>query len=535
MTSITAGHSGRRYALAREGVEGREGASRRGRCGVGAQARGATRAQSDGRTPEHSRGLRRADTQRLHEQPSQAVTGVPTLEMACNVLRLAITLLLLADVRRSFVDPAPLDGSSQGSAAGRAGGGALPSFDEVKQLEDLKNSFGKTFSVLKSHSSVYSEVNGQRSGHAETKEEVNRDGSLVARVDQKMELAQEPGATPSSKVRTEVDIPARGVHKTLVEDSSQGRRGADGSQVTENGERRSAPAADMPNMLEKYGAFSGVQYSPQDMAEYVFWTGDEKGVTLAIEEFLQEGLMSREEAVAFLQEIKVSLEYLQAHYAKQQLRQQQQQQQQQGKERVGAVQKALRPDKSVRAADSKPDSADSTDPATKKASDLPATAANRDAGGRGLSDEDYEELLERLRVADFLYTEYSLEEVIYQLAKVMFSQSLTRGSAEAQEALQKFTSFLEAEAEQGHISRSLEKKVLDVLIASLMDTLTERPQQSPGSHLLHQLLLLSPGAASGEAAPAGSDIARLGDKSHQSTLAKGRGPADHDQSPAKAT
>jgi hypothetical protein len=35
-----------------------------------------------------------------------------------------------------------------------------------------------------------------------------------------------------------------------------------------------------------------VQYSPLDIAEYVFWTGDEKGVTLAIEEFLQEGLVS---------------------------------------------------------------------------------------------------------------------------------------------------------------------------------------------------------------------------------------------------
>jgi hypothetical protein len=34
------------------------------------------------------------------------------------------------------------------------------------------------------------------------------------------------------------------------------------------------------------------------------------------------------------------------------------------------------------------------------------------------------------------------------------------GNADAQEALQKFTSFLEAKAEQGHISRSLEKKVL---------------------------------------------------------------------------
>lgn len=77
--------------------------------------------------------------------------------------------------------------------------------------------------------------------------------------------------------------------------------------------------------------------------------------------------------------------------------------------------------------------------------------------------DDYDELLERLRVADFLYTEYSLEEVIYQLAKVMFTQSLTRGSTEAQQALQKFTNFLEMEAEQGHISRALEKKVLGKL------------------------------------------------------------------------
>lgn len=50
-------------------------------------------------------------------------------------------------------------------------------------------------------------------------------------------------------------------------------------------------------------------------------------------------------------------------------------------------------------------------------------------------DEDYEELLERLRAADFLYTEYSLEEVIYQLAKVMFAQSLARGEHSMQNTL----------------------------------------------------------------------------------------------------
>jgi hypothetical protein len=82
--------------------------------------------------------------------------------------------------------------------------------------------------------------------------------------------------------------------------------------------------------VDKYNTFAGIQYSPLDMAEYVFWTGDEKGVTLAIEEFLQEGLvsiagiervsrivlsqMTREEAISFLQEIKYNLDYLKNHY-----------------------------------------------------------------------------------------------------------------------------------------------------------------------------------------------------------------------------
>lgn len=42
-------------------------------------------------------------------------------------------------------------------------------------------------------------------------------------------------------------------------------------------------------------------------------------------------------------------------------------------------------------------------------------------------DADYEELLERLRVADFLFTQYTLEEVIFQLANVMFAQTLASG------------------------------------------------------------------------------------------------------------
>lgn len=104
----------------------------------------------------------------------------------------------------------------------------------------------------------------------------------------------------------------------------------------------------------------------------------------------------------------------------------------------------------------------------------------------------------RTRLADFLYGEYSLEEVIYQLAKTMFTQSLTHGSEESQSALQKLTQFLESEGKRGRISPALQKKILgmnnfvielirawaychvnlfiDVLLAALSDTLSENPE-----------------------------------------------------------
>lgn len=89
---------------------------------------------------------------------------------------------------------------------------------------------------------------------------------------------------------------------------------------------------------------------------------------------------------------------------------------------------------------------------------------------------DYDETTGRLRLADFLYAEYSLEEVIYQLAKVLFSQSLHQGSEKAQMALQKLTGFLESEGAHGRLSPALQKKVLDVLLVALSDTLNESPE-----------------------------------------------------------
>lgn len=75
-----------------------------------------------------------------------------------------------------------------------------------------------------------------------------------------------------------------------------------------------------------------------------------------------------------------------------------------------------------------------------------------------LSESD--ENVGRMHLKDFLFGEYSLEEVIYQLAKTMFTQSLNNGSENSQASLQKLIQFLENEGKQGLISPMLEKKVL---------------------------------------------------------------------------
>lgn len=49
-----------------------------------------------------------------------------------------------------------------------------------------------------------------------------------------------------------------------------------------------------------------------------------------------------------------------------------------------------------------------------------------DRDGPVISEEEYEEMMDKLKAADNLYTEYTLEEIIYQLAKVQENFVLKR-------------------------------------------------------------------------------------------------------------
>lgn len=56
------------------------------------------------------------------------------------------------------------------------------------------------------------------------------------------------------------------------------------------------------------------KYSAYDMAQYIFWTGDEEGVAKAVEELIEENLMSRENAIEFLSDVRVGIDYLENMY-----------------------------------------------------------------------------------------------------------------------------------------------------------------------------------------------------------------------------
>ncbi|KAK2713248.1 hypothetical protein QYM36_009202, partial [Artemia franciscana] len=52
----------------------------------------------------------------------------------------------------------------------------------------------------------------------------------------------------------------------------------------------------------------------RDMAEYIFWTGDEISVTQAIKDFIKQGMLSPNEAISFLEDVRNHLKRMQIRY-----------------------------------------------------------------------------------------------------------------------------------------------------------------------------------------------------------------------------
>lgn len=59
---------------------------------------------------------------------------------------------------------------------------------------------------------------------------------------------------------------------------------------------------------------SNGKYSAYEIAHYIFLTGNEEGIANAVEELIDEGLMSHENAVEFLNDIRLGIDYLENKY-----------------------------------------------------------------------------------------------------------------------------------------------------------------------------------------------------------------------------
>ncbi|KAI5728512.1 hypothetical protein M8J77_017222 [Diaphorina citri] len=445
-------------------------------------------------------------------------------------LKLLALLCVLAAAQRSFVEPAPTDNLER--SLGLLQNGDKPSYEkslgthqydnvhepassldeEVKELERLKPTsnegqqdqnmpISQSVSMVKSHSSVYSNINGKVEGKAETKQELNKNGETYAKIRQNVEAKNvDNSPTPETNIITAVDIPGQGIHKVYRQRHPADITGNNLLNVLNILEplhpKRNVEYSSVLDQAPVVDRSSNVQASPKDIAEYVFWTGDEKSVTSAIEDYMQAGLMTREEAITLLEDIKLYLGDIQDHYEHEKLKHQLKFSRSNEIPQAGLGSFPLNNLKRTTDFENtelnqirqqllksnynnynkRTSSQIINNLAQSKYPSYQSKASESSNLYEKFSEEDYEELMEKLKVADLQYTEYSLEDIIYQLAKVMFAQSLSHGNSEAQDALQKFTSFLENEVDQGRISRTLEKKVIDILIASLSDTLNDHPE-----------------------------------------------------------
>ncbi|XP_052840633.1 mucin-5AC isoform X1 [Drosophila gunungcola] len=239
------------------------------------------------------------------------------------------------------------------------------------------------------------------------------------------------------------------------------------------------------------------QYSSFDMAQYIFWTGDETAVVKAVEELVEGKVITRENALKFLQDIRMGIEFLQRSYANRIFPEEVRQNQL----------KRHSPPNTTPPTTSTTTTTTTTSTTTEKPFPEVHESGFESGNARGagvlpaksfdsftfwnklkvLDSEAQQDLNDydegRAKIVEYLYNEYSLEEILYKLAKVMFAQSLSHGSDEAQMELQKLTEFLEREGNMGVIPIDLQKKVLRVLLSALSDTLTEHPELLPAARV----------------------------------------------------
>ncbi|XP_054708634.1 uncharacterized protein LOC129218407 [Uloborus diversus] len=248
-----------------------------------------------------------------------------------------------------------------------------------------------------------------------------------------------------------------------------------------------------------YNKYGGIQYSPTDLAAYVFSTGDEEGVAVAVEELVREGMMGRTDAINYLQDVKQVLNYLKEQYEQQKKIQEfknQMYSKQQIPQRFPNIpREQFMPQMLLNEKREQP-KAPEFPPAAAPTTEAPnqiAIASTTEPKGithsasttvRPKLDsstmESFKDESIKRRLSQQVENSYEFTfEVIYKLAKDMFAQSILKDDPVAEETLSSLVSFLESEVGNKRISPEMKEKVLEVVSHALVDSLREYERMMP--------------------------------------------------------
>lgn len=140
--------------------------------------------------------------------------------------------------------------------------------------------------------SVITDVNGQRNSLQQQIQKVSKNGKLLSKVYQQEKANSKTGHKPHFQKLTKIDIPELDLHQQFFDDSEEDEEAARTNHVKRN-----------------QGGLGGVRMpSPEDLAEYILATGDQGSVVDLIEGVVNNGKMSEEQALVYVETIKAMLD-----------------------------------------------------------------------------------------------------------------------------------------------------------------------------------------------------------------------------------
>jgi len=142
-------------------------------------------------------------------------------------------------------------------------------------------------SEVKESHSVFSNMNGNRHGFKQDHQQVSKNGKLVSKIFHQQRQDADKEGKPHVEELTEVDIPELDIHEKIVNNDGVERD----VQTKRNNMRSSLPA-----------------HSAAELAGYVLETGDQASVVQFLERMIQEGEITEEEALVYVETIKSYLD-----------------------------------------------------------------------------------------------------------------------------------------------------------------------------------------------------------------------------------